>query len=92
MKSAVMVRTPNTVLTKVRGNGDYVQFAKLRKEVYQNLSAVTKTYSAPNDGHLVLGMTNAKLFVRTGVHYVVPLNIGIYNITIEETIPHVTIS
>ena len=34
MESAVMARMPNTILTKVRGDGDYVQFEKLQKEVY----------------------------------------------------------
>ena len=71
MESAVMVCMPNTVLTKVRGDGDYVQFSKLRREVYQNLSAVSMTYGAPNDGHLDLVMTDVKYLVRTGVHYAV---------------------
>ena len=31
MESAVMARMPNAFLTKVREEGDYVQFAKLRK-------------------------------------------------------------
>ena len=60
MESAVMARMPNTVLTKVKGDGDYVQFAKLRKEVYQNLSAVSTTYGAPDNGHLGLGMNDVK--------------------------------
>ena len=60
MESAVMVCMRNTVLTEVRGDGDYVQFGKLRKEVYQNLSSASTSYGAPNNGHLGLGMTNAK--------------------------------
>ena len=60
MESAVMARMSNSVLTKVRGDGDYTQFAKLRKEVHQNLSAVSTTYSSPDDGHLGLGMTDVK--------------------------------
>ena len=60
MESAVMLCMPNTVLTEVRGDGDYAQFGKLRKEVYQNLSSVSTSYGAPNNGHLGLGMTNAK--------------------------------
>ena len=51
---------PNAVLTKVRGDGYYVQFAKLQKDVYQNLSAVSTTYGAPDDGQLGLEMTDAK--------------------------------
>ena len=92
MESAVMTRMPNAVLTKVRGDGYYIQFAKLRKEVYQNLSSVSTTYGAPNCGHLGLGMTDAKYLVRNVVHYVVPLDPGIYNFTIRATVSHVTIS
>ena len=40
MEYSIMSRMPNTVLTKARGDGEYVQFIKLRKEVYQNLSAI----------------------------------------------------
>ena len=87
-----MMRMPNTAFTKVRGDGDYVQFSRFLKEVYQNLSAVCTTYSAPNDGHLCLGMNDVKYFVCTGVHYVVPLDPGIYNITIWAIVSHVTIS
>ena len=90
MESAVMARMPNAVLTKVRGDGDYMQFAKLRKEEYQNLSAVSTTYGAPDDGQLGLGMTDAKYFICTGVHYVVPLDPGIYDVTIGATVSHVT--
>ena len=92
MESAVMARMPNSVLTKLRGDGDYVQFVTLWKEVYQNLSAVSTTYGAPDNGHLGLGMTDAKYFFCTGVHYVVPLDLGIYDVTIGETVSHVTIS
>ena len=90
MESAVMARMPNAVLAKVREEGDYVQFLKLRKEVYQNLSAVSMTYGAPNDGHLDLVMTDVKYLVRTGVHYAVPLYTGIYDVTIGATVSHVT--
>ena len=92
MELAVMACMPTSVLTKVRGDGDYVQFAKMRKLVYQNLSAVSSTYSDRNYGHLGLGITNTKYFVRTGVHYVVTLDPGMYKITIGATISHVTIS
>ena len=90
IESAVMSRIPNSVLTKVRGDRDYVKFAKLQKEVYKNLSAISTTYDAPDDGHLGLGMNNAKYFVCTGVHYVVPLDPGIYDVTIGATVYHVT--
>ena len=90
MEPAVMAWTTNAILTKVRGDGDYMQFEKLRKEVYQNLSAVSTAYVAPDDSHLGLGMTDAKYFVRTGVHYVVPINPGIYNVTIRATVSNVT--
>ena len=72
-----MAQMPDAVLTKLRGDGDYVQFTELRKEFYQNLSAVSTTCCDPKDGHLGLGMTDAEYFVRTGVHYVIPLNPGI---------------
>ena len=81
---------PNADLTKVRGDGDYTQFSKFRKEVYQNLSAVSTTYGAPNDGQLGLGMTDTKYFFRTGVHYVVTPDTGIYVVTIGATVSHVT--
>ena len=90
IESAVMARMPNAVLTKVRGDGDYVKLAKLRREFYQNLSAVSTTYGAPDNGPLGLGMTDAKYFVRAGVHYAVPLDPGIYDVTIGETVSHVT--
>ena len=35
-------------------------------------------------------MTDAKYFVRTGVHYAVPLNPGIYDVNIGATVSHVT--
>ena len=35
-------------------------------------------------------MTNEKYFVCTGVHYVVPLDPGIYDVTIGATVYHVT--
>ena len=89
MESAIMARMPNTVLTKIRGDGDYMQFTKLQKEVYQNLSAVSMTYGATGNGDLSQGMTDAKYFVRTGAHYVVPLDPGIYNVTIGVTVSHV---
>ena len=85
-----MTRMPNAVLTKVRGEGDYVKFTKLRKEVYQNISAVSTTYIAPDDGYLGLGTTDAKYSICTGVHYVVPLDPGIYDVTIRANISHVT--
>ena len=90
MESAVMVRMPNSVLTKSRGDGDYVQSEKLRKEVDQNLSAVSTTYSAPNNCHLCLGMTDTKYFVCNGVHYIVPLDPGIYHVTIGVNVSNVT--
>ena len=37
-------------------------------------------------------MTDAKHFVCTGVYYVVPINPGIYDVTIGATVFHVTIS
>ena len=92
MESAIMARTPNAVLTKVRGDSDYVQFSKVGKKVYQKLSAVSTTYGAPKDFHLGLGMTDAKYFVCTGVDYVVPLNPGIYNVTIGANVSHVIMS
>ena len=90
MESVVMARMPNVVLTKVREDGDYVQFTKLRKEVYQSLRAVSTTYGAPGYDYRGLGMTDAKYFFRTGVHYVFPLNPGIYNVTIRATVSHIT--
>ena len=60
MESGVMARIPNAILATVRGDRDYVQFAKLRKEVYKNLSVASTTYGAPYYGHLSLGMTDAK--------------------------------
>ena len=58
--------------------------------MYQNLSAVSTTYGDPNDGHLGLGTTAAKYSVRPGAHYVVPLNLGIYDVTSRATVSHVT--
>ena len=84
-----MARMPNAVLTKVRGDGDYVQFAKLRKEVYKNLSAVSTTYGAPDNGHLGPVMNDVKYSVRIGAHCAVPLNPGIYDVTIGMTVSHV---
>ena len=85
-----MAHTPNAVLTEVREDGDYTQFAKLRNEVYKNLSAVSTIYGGPDDGHLGLGMTDAKYVICTGVHYVVPLEPGIYDVTIRVTVSHIT--
>ena len=90
MESVIMERMPNAILTKVRVDGDYVKFAKLQKEVYKNLSAVSTTYGGPDDGHFSLGMTNTKYFARNIVRYVIPLDTGIYNVTISVTISHVT--
>ena len=47
------------------------------------------TYGATGNGDLSQGMTNAKYFVCTGAHYVVPLDPGIYNVTIGVTVSHV---
>ena len=92
MGAVVLKRMPNTILTEVRGDGDYIKFATFRKEVYQNLSAISTTYSAPKYGHLGLGMTDTRYFVRSGVNYFVLPDSGIYDVTIGATVSHVTIS
>ena len=64
-------------------------FQNLRKEVNQNLNTFSTTYDAPNNGHLVLGITDTKYFVSTGLHYAVPLDPVIYDVTIGATVSHV---
>ena len=39
-EAIVLAKMPHTSLTKIRDDGDYVQLYKLRKEAYQNLSAI----------------------------------------------------
>ena len=90
LEAAVLARMSNTVLTKVWGDGDYTQFSKLRKEVLQNLSVVPSPYGAANGGHLGLGMFDVKYTLCTGQTYNVPLDLGVYDITIGASVSPVT--
>ena len=78
-EAIVLAKMPHTSLTKIRGDGDYVQLYKLRKEAYQNLSAIPCPYGKEGDGHLGLAMPPAQYLMRTGQAFIVPDNPGAYD-------------
>ena len=56
--------------------------AQARKEVYQNLSAIPKTYGTGLDGHLGLGISPGQYLIRDGQAFTVPIDPGPYDLTI----------
>ena len=70
-EAVVLAKMPNQTLSVVTGGGDYLQMAQARKEVYQNLSAVPKTYGTGLDGHLGLGMSPVQYLIRAGQEFTV---------------------
>ena len=71
-ETEVLAKMPHETLSVVTGEGDYLQMAQAKKEMYQNLSYVPSTYVTGTDGHLGLGMTPATYVIRAGVVCTVP--------------------
>ncbi len=59
-EAVVLAKMPHATLTKIRGDGDYVQLYQLRKEAYRNLSSIPCPYGQEGDGHLGLEMPPAQ--------------------------------
>ena len=62
-ETAVLAKMPHETLTKVTGDGYYIQLQQARKQVYQNLSAVPSTYGTGTYGHLGIGMAPGQYLI-----------------------------
>ena len=82
VETAVLEKMSHETLSVVTGEGEYLQMAQARKEMYQNTSSVPSTYGTGLDGHIGLSMTPAQYFIRAGVVFTVPTDLGPYDLTI----------
>ena len=66
VEQAVLEKMPNAELAKIREVADYPKLRKIQLQVFQNLCSISSPFGAGDDGHLGLGMADAKYLQRAG--------------------------
>eukprot|EP00957_Ditylum_brightwellii_P155161 11811669-Ditylum_brightwellii.AAC.1 len=86
----VLEKFPYKDLSKCSDATSYVELAKVRNEVYKNLTAIDSALNG-NNGHLGLAMSDPGYTNQAGGAFVeIPSNPGPYNLTIATNTGSVT--